>query len=549
MDEKEIDTRDLIIDTYLNILKQKQSLPVASDFVESGIKRGKIRHHFGGIEKLHEYMSKHHNEQVSQYFASIDDVFRRDKMLVKNTFVITTAVADAKADLEFLESLKSYCEVNDAQIMILPCESVTNSFENRNATFDREFRKDEYTFVVDDTMLNNNLMLGSIQVSAKQIKPTTGLQRVGKRDGSFIFASPKQFLDYLPSGNDLVKNHAIMTPGACTKPYYYTDTFVSKRLSYIADSDHTIGAIIVEIEDDETFHFRQIQAAGDGSFIDLGTEYRPDGTTKPVPVHVVLGDVHGVQVDWKCLYSFFNFTAFANLNVKSVFLHDIFDGNSVNHHIDTIAEKTSRHMLSMDSLVGELKETWKVMETIRQFLDPEDVYVVRSNHDEFLDRYLKEGRYIDDPVNHYDALKIAPALFENDIPLRRGLEMVVGEEVDRYTFLDRRSDIRVGGVHVSSHGDMGMNGAKSSLNTLEKIYGDCVTAHVHSAAIQRGVFRVGTFTKLDMGYNRGPGSWTQTACLVYENGQRQLVNHVEGHFCKNQSTYSEMGDSEVSADV
>lgn len=96
MDEKEIDTRDLIIDTYLNILKQKQSLPVASDFVESGIKRGKIRHHFGGIEKLHEYMSKHHNEQVSQYFASIDDVFRRDKMLVKNTFVITTAVADAK---------------------------------------------------------------------------------------------------------------------------------------------------------------------------------------------------------------------------------------------------------------------------------------------------------------------------------------------------------------------------------------------------------------------------------------------------------------------
>ncbi|MFK5283800.1 hypothetical protein ACI3PL_29915, partial [Lacticaseibacillus paracasei] len=67
-----------------------------------------------------------------------------------------------------------------------------------------------------------------------------------------------------------------MTTGACTLPKYYDNKFVSKRLSYIADHDHTIGAIIVEIENDKLFHFRQIQADENGSFIDYGVQYNPD---------------------------------------------------------------------------------------------------------------------------------------------------------------------------------------------------------------------------------------------------------------------------------
>ena len=97
-------------------------------------------------------------------------------------------------------------------------------------------------------------------------------------------------------------------------------------------------------------------------------------------------------------------------------------------------------------------------------------------------------------------------------------------------FLDRNSSFNISGIQLAAHGDLGVNGAKPSLNGLEEAYGNCVIGHNHSAAIQRGVFRVGTMSKLEMGYNRGPSSWTQTNCIVYDNGQRQLVNYINGEY-------------------
>jgi hypothetical protein len=167
-------------------------------------------------------------------------------------------------------------------------------------------------------------------------------------------------------------------------------------------------------------------------------------------------------------------------------------------------------------------------------LTPETLYIVKSNHDEFLSRYLSEGRYIFDPRNHHLSLQIATALFEGVDVLQRAFEIVMGKPVpDHWVFLDRSSSVEIGGVEMASHGDLGLNGAKAGLAGLEKIYGDCVVGHNHTAAIQRGVFRTGTMSLLDMHYNRGPSSWTQTNCLVYDNGQRQLVNHInESYWAK-----------------
>lgn len=541
--EEENESRDLIIAKYLELIASEGALPTMSTFIVNGVKRGKVRHHFGGIENLHEYMSKTHKEEIEKYFSTVDNVFSKNPSITKQRFIITTAVGDSPANLEFLSSMRNYCATNDAQILILPCESKTNSFEQRTAIFDKEFSKEDYTFIIEDTALNSKLSLCSIQVSANQVRSITGLNRIGNREGSYIFAAPKQFLEYVPSGHDKDKNYAIMTPGACTHSSYHTAKFISKRLSYIAQHDHTIGAIIVEIEDDNVFHFRQIQCDLEGSFVDLGVQYNADWTQEEVQVSVVLGDIHAAHADFDVLNSFIGLTR--SMAVDKMFLHDIFDGYSVNHHVQTIGEKAGRALKGDDILIDELALTWDTIQLLKHGIDPETTCIVRSNHDEFLDRYLKEGRYIDDPINHLDAIKIAPSLFEDTTPLEYGLRWMleskrgyvedhIDDEFAGLEFLTRNSSIRVGGAECAAHGDLGLNGAKSSINSLEKVYGDCVTAHVHSAAIQRGVFRVGTFTLMDMGYNRGPSSWTHTGCLVYENGQRQLVNYVNGKFHKDQ---------------
>lgn len=516
-----------IIAAYKDIVEVKKELPSYREFLVRDIKRDVIRRQYGGIEVLHEYMRENESEFLSNYFSSVDSIFDNTRSASnsdKRVFVVTTAVADSKAHTGFISSLTHYCEQRDAQLVIMPCESVTNSFENKTAVFDPIFNDDKFLFVQDDTRLNNNISLCSIQVSAKQIKPITGLQRLGNREGSYIFASPKQFLEYVPSGNSKEHNFTIMTPGACTTPQYFTETFVSKRLSYIAKNDHTIGAVIIELEDDNRFDFRQIQADDDGSFIDMGVQYDSEGNTKKMPTNVVYGDLHGVHAEQRAIDYFNNL--FCDLDVKKLFLHDVFDGYSISHHVKDIAEKAERSETKKGNLGEELQKTATLISEIDSALDPETVVIVKSNHDEFLDRYLSEGRYVFDPENHLISLKIATALFEDKDILQKGFEIVGAEIPENWNFLKRSDSVTIADVECGVHGDLGLNGAKASLNSLEKIYGDCVTAHNHTAAIQRGVFRVGTLSKLDMRYNRGPSSWTHTCCLVYENGQRQLINYI-----------------------
>jgi hypothetical protein len=509
------------------LLLRKKRNPKNSDFALYEINRDRISRQFGNIENLHVYMKENHRDFLAEYYGSVEDVLspdRRPNTKTNATYVITTAVADSKVDINFLNTLKSYCDKNNATLVIMPCESVTNSFENKTASFDKEFNDPSLFVVTEDVHLNENFSLCSIQVSAKQIKSITGLSRLGNREGSYIFASPKQFLEYIPSGNARGKNYAIMTPGACTKPSYYSETFVSKRLSYIAEKDHTIGAIIVDVIDDKKFDFRQVQADDDGSFNDLGVKYNSDGTTQEVPVNIIFGDLHGVQVDNNAL-SFF-IEKFKSYDIKQVFIHDIFDGLSISHHIQDIAKRARRSESGMDSLDAELKSTYQLLYDIDESLKPKNMNIVKSNHDEFLDRYLSAGNYVADPKNHYLSLKIATALFTEQDVLQHAFETIGLEIPNNWAFLSRHASIKINGVECASHGDLGMNGTRPSMNSLEKIYGHCVVGHNHTASIQRGVFRVGTLSELDMEYNRGPSSWTQSCCLLYDNGQRQLINRV-----------------------
>jgi len=523
------ETRQEIIDAYLSIVEKRAELPTYSDFGILYVNRDKIRREFGGITLLQEYMRENHAEYLNQHFSSVEDLFSQEKSVensTKSIFVVTTAVADSKAHVGFLEALDAYSKQHNAQIVIMPCESVTNSFENKTAIFDPVFKDPSYLFVQNNSPLNDNITLCSIQVSAKQLKPITGLQRLGNREGSYVFASPKQFLEYIPSGNSREKNFAIMTPGACTVPSYYTETFVSKRLSYIAEHDHTIGAVIIEVIDDKKFDFRQIQAAEDGSFIDMGVEYRPDGSTQEVEVNIVLGDLHAASVDQDAMgYFLGTFRQFKG-RINAIFLHDTFDGLSVNRHIQDITEKFYRNQTRKSSLEEEFKETYSVVSQFDNAFDPKEIVIVKSNHDEFVDRYIKAGKYVEDVENHYTAVCLAKAYLEGFDPIYYGMASMAGEVPLHWNFLSRDSSYVIGGVELGAHGDIGLNGAKSSLSSMEKVFGNCVVAHTHSAAIQRGAFRVGTLSKLDLGYNRVPSSWTQTCAMVYENGQRQLINYI-----------------------
>src|SRR5690606_26994388 len=245
-----------------------------------------------------------------------------DELKTYRRFFITTASADHSVSMPSLNAAKRYCRENNAALIVLPANWAINQI-------DPVLRDDpDVFFVYDDMRLNDNLRISAIRISPKQIDPVTGLDRLGQRDGSFIFASPKQRLKYVATSNANLP-HCLMTTGAITLPQYNGKHYRELRLDEIARHDHVMGGIVVEIENDQTFHFRQVQFNSRGAFIDFGVEYHADYSKQAPAAAMVLGDLHCADLD-EDAYSQ-SISMIKDLNPKYLVLHDVFDGKSISH--------------------------------------------------------------------------------------------------------------------------------------------------------------------------------------------------------------------------
>lgn len=489
-----------------------------------------LQNYFGGITGVAAEARKQYPEAFHD--IPLEDVIKHPehKKKIKDwidgykRFFVTTAVMGCDVDANFYKSIMKYCEDQDAKLLVLTCADPAK----RQASWSSLGHVDkvlEPHLIPFEVALNSNIFISTIKLSAKHIDPITGLDRIGQRDGSFIYASPKQRLKATPVSNNKYP-HFLMTTGAITKSDYDTDMYMSERTGYIANHDHVMGGVIVEIVDDKVYHFRQVQADANGRFIDLGTEYSPKGKKSIRPAAFVLGDWHSGDTCPKARATWEEITR--TLKPEYLVLHDAFDGKSINHHEmkNTILRSHRAQEGELD-LLSELVGLRDDLEALAQLVD--QVVVVKSNHDEFLDRYLKDGMYTQDPYNHKTALRLALAMLEGEDPLRWGVEEMVGmENKDKVRWLSRDEDFFIAKIQLGAHGDKGANGSRGSLQSMEKSYGNSVTGHSHSPEILRGAWQVGTSSLLKLSYNVGPSSWLNTSCLVYPNGARQLINMIDG---------------------
>lgn len=438
-------------------------------------------------------------------------------------FVVTTAVMGKEVNKPFLQSIENYAHRHNAMMLVLPCEDVASRGKKADPIELSPALKD-FGVIFKDTYLNRNLCLCAISVSAKQINSLTGLDRMAKsREASIIVASPKVFLRYVPNMHYEIPP-AIMTTGAITVNNYDTDRYMSKRTSTLAENDHAYGVVIVEVENENIFHFRHVQASEDGTLTDMGVEYLPDGSIRKMKnTTMVVGDSHVGYHDRELHEKVMSLAK--ETSVTKVVLHDVFHGSSISHH--DAKKSITRAIKAQEGRLGlevECKAVKNYIETIEE--QGYEVVIPQANHNNHLFRYLEEGRYVDDPINlKFASNLIAPAI-DGINPLQFAIESVLGFKRDSVKWLEKDRSYKAYGVEISAHGDRGANGSKGNLATFEKGLGDCVVAHTHSAAIFRKVFCVGTVGEMDMGYNEGMSNWTRTCCLIYSNGTKQLVNFI-----------------------
>lgn len=522
-----------IVADYANLFEVNSRSPKMSEMVDLGHTKDSIKHHFSSLTKLEQiarntFPDKFFDVEIEQILG--DDALLKLHNTVKKykKFIITTAVTGCAVDTGFLNSIKTYCKVNKAALLVLvSSDPAHNKAHNKGGygTIDSALIKE--CVVVEDTYLNSNFFISTIKLSAKQINPTTGLGEIGQREGSFVFASPKQSLMLEATSNEKLP-HVMMTTGAITSPNYKTDLYMSERTAYIADKHHIMGAVVVTIHDDVSYGYTQVQSLNKtGSFVHFGQRYHPDGkVTAETPEAIVCGDWHSGSTDplvRKCTEEMLKF-----FKPKKVLIHDGFDGASINHHEEqNEIVKAQRFMNGAPSLEQEISGYRDDLEWLATLVD--QVVIVKSNHDEFLSKsYLKHAKYAKDPQNHYFSLSLAKAMMEGKDPLKYAIEKVGLKASNKILWLKRDDDFKIAGIQLGAHGDIGASGSRGTLKGMRKAYGLSVTGHSHTPGIWHGAYAVGTSSLLRLMYNTGPGNWLQTHCVVFKDGSRQLINMIKG---------------------
>lgn len=509
----------------------------------SGKEWSKIRElAYSKNEDLQDF-SLNESDFTDEYYNKLENVLSTCKK-----FIITTAVTGKAAKVEFYNALLNWANHNDGNILILPSADVKSSKTVFKMNFDPIFKNDRTWFILnrdgqdDNTIstdetpdgyyLNKHLWLSCVKTQAKTVKPISGYNElITSKDASIIVGHPRQHLYY----NAALKHkipRAVMSTGACTVNNYKTDLAMCGKTSSKAKESHQFAAVIVEIKDENIFHFRQVQSIDGTSFTDLDTIYYSDGTTEATyGTTLVMGDSHAGATDNKLMKAIMQQLVAFNV-IDEIVLHDLCDARPISPH------DTNKLMTRIDKVNNDKNRLMQNFEDIVKYLNDittfnVNVVVVASNHDEHLVKALENLPAIlgGDDINAETMIRMAAYYCSNQHGslLKFCVETLPKAKLnhpERIRWLVTDESYERYGCELGQHGHLGANGSRGNATQYEKYVGNAVIGHSHSARITGRTFQVGATCDLDQGYNKGLSSWTRTCCLVHKDGTKQLINFI-----------------------
>jgi hypothetical protein len=448
----------------------------------------------------------------------------------KKRFIVTWAQNNTPVHESFLKNIEAYAKFIDADIHV-----IAGRYKNPTSIWTSEQEEEERWDDLIEEYLDYNRhdihrylsVLSDVRIQPTAVNPMTGMQGLSGVN-SCIFGSPKVQLEMIPvlEGN---RPKMMLTTGSVTLKNY-TDSKAGKK----GEFHHTFGFAIIEIKDDEKFFVRQVTADDEtGSFTDLYHKVEK-GNVKIIDKieAIVLGDLHYGHHDQVVLDSTLKMLEL--IKPKHVILHDVFDGNSISHHeMKDPFVQYGKEILGTNDLGKEIDE---MLDGLKSFEKFENVVIVRSNHDDFLDRWLKNEDWKKQPTykNSRLYMKFSDMLLEqyakDPYNVKGVIPSVINERFPNFITLGRSASYRVKNWELGQHGDIGSNGSRGSLLQFRTLNTKIIVGHYHSPGRKDGALAVGTSTKLRVGYNKGASSWLQSHVIIHKDGRAQHINFFDGEY-------------------
>lgn len=455
---------------------------------------------------------------------------KRNK-LSGNRFVFTSAQNNTNIHADFLASLLTYCKHNDSQLVIAKFAYNKNGFQNLEAD-SNELHYDpslkDY-FITESMQVTNGLVwCGELNILPTAKFPLSGLEQYTQAD-SCIIPHAKISLESIAT-----RKHEpckmMYSTGCVTQRNY-----IQKKAGQTAEPFHCYGALIVEIDENGEWFARQIQADETGEFQDLTTIYTPDDIRLDCEIEAInWGDFHAEKADNEIIEACFGFDGLLDiLRPQHQFVHDCLDMTSRNHH-----NRKSGHFLAdmhykgQESVQDDINKTLNLLEkTLRDY---STTYVVESNHDLALLSWLdaNDYDYKKDPINALTYLRLQTAYYT---ALQEGQSLnlleycylnrsdTIDSNQEELIFLETDQSLLVADIECGIHGHIGANGSRGNPKQFMKLNTPANTGHTHSASIYGKVYTAGVTGSLEMGYNKGPSSWSHSHIVTYPNSMRTII--------------------------
>lgn len=348
-----------------------------------------------------------------------------------------------------------------------------------------------------------------ININPTAIYPLSSLDQMSGRE-SIVIGHPKQHLQVVPTLGTSKK--LVASTGAISKPNYRKGKSGSK-----GEFAHRYGFLVLNTSSSDVVH---VTADADGTFY-YDNELFKAGTLKHNegrPVYV-LGDIHLKQLNQKAWAR--TLTRIEELNPRDVFLHDVFDGYSINHHESKYPMLKLKKAMKGDlSLSNEIRDVLGFLEGLSNMFPDTNFHVVPSNHDDFLDRWIDGSDWKKDIHNASEYIDLAHMKMRTENALlvelisRMNLENVFAKNIDESTYIYD--------TELNMHGHLGPNGARGSIRNFDKLHVNSAVGHSHSPGKLTNCTQVGVLAELKQGYNKGPSSWAHANAIIYPDGSSTL---------------------------
>lgn len=451
-------------------------------------------------------------------------------------FLVTAAQNATPVHDRWWGILQQIAEHRKAELLVVPLRYKNPTSKWSGSQQNAEWWAPEvrdYLWNVRHKLNKHVEVLGDFKIQPTASSPLTGSEALSGVE-SAIIGHTKLQMRCIPTPSSRMAK-IMTTTGACTEANY-TDS----RAGRVGEFHHSLSAVIVEV-DGNRFHLRHIHYdAKSCTATDLGVCYTTNGYGRATrPLALVMGDTHVDAIDPQVREATFGAGGIvATLKPERLIWHDLLDGYSCNpHHYGNPFIAVAKRRTNTDRVRDELNRAIKFVADHT----PKgcESLIVSSNHDDFLNRWLRNTDWRDDPTNAEFYLETALAVVRGSKKDGSGTQSpdVMALYLERFEklkppmrVLRRDESVVLGGVEVGMHGDRGPNGSRGSIRNLRRIGTKSIIGHTHAPGIDEGCYQVGTSTRLNLEYTSGPSSWLNTHCVLHADGKRQLVNIIDGRW-------------------